>query len=139
MILNCIVFILDNESKARCRYCACELSRGGKNASIKGFTTTALWTHVKRFHEKELPASINTVDETNTEVEVTPAKKQASLKEIWEKHTTYETGDPRAVKITYLIAEQVCLDMEPLDLVNKKGYRRLLSELSPRFVFVCFY
>ncbi|CAG4958463.1 unnamed protein product [Colias eurytheme] len=123
----------DNESKARCRYCARELSRGGKNASIKGFTTTALWTHVKRFQEKELHVCINTVNETSTEVEVTPAKKQASLKEIWEKRTTYENDDPRAVKITYLIAEQVCLDMEPLNLVNKKGYRRLLSELVPRY------
>lgn len=94
-----------------------------ENASIKGFTTTALWTHMKRFHGKELPVCVNTVHETSTQVEVTPAKKQASLKEIWEKRTRCETGNPWAIKITYLIAEQVCLDMEPLDLVNKKGYQ----------------
>lgn len=31
---------------ATCKYCASDISRGGKNAVYKGFTTSNLWAHV---------------------------------------------------------------------------------------------
>lgn len=47
----------ENPNKARCKYCNREISRGGKNAGIKGYTTTNMWAHVKRFHENETNTS----------------------------------------------------------------------------------
>lgn len=39
----------------------------------------------------------------------------------------YDTDDPRAKAITQTIAEQICVDMEPFDLVNKLGFQRTVK------------
>lgn len=112
-----------------------ELSRGSQNAVNKGYATTALWAHVKRFHGDKMAAALTEISETD--LAPPPTKKQTTIEQMYEKKTKYDSHDPRATKITYLIAEQICLDMEPLDLVNKLGFRRTISSLAPRFVLFC--
>ncbi|GBP57502.1 hypothetical protein EVAR_36154_1 [Eumeta japonica] len=50
-------------------------------------------------------------------------KRQATLSEIIDKKSLYVDDDVRAKDITLTIAEQICVDMEPFDLVNKIGFK----------------
>nr|CAI5836932.1 unnamed protein product [Callosobruchus analis] len=48
----------------------------------------------------------------------------------------YDTDDPRAKAVTQTIAEQICIDMEPFDLVNKQGFQRTIKQLCPKYKMV---
>ncbi|KAF9409722.1 hypothetical protein HW555_011012 [Spodoptera exigua] len=80
-----------------------------------GFTTSNMWTHVKRYHEKELK---NDTPSTSTTEVGPPLKKQATLEHVLNKNVMYDTDDPRAKAITQTIAEQICIDMEPFDIIG---------------------
>ncbi|KAF9409727.1 hypothetical protein HW555_011017 [Spodoptera exigua] len=114
----------DDDTKATCLYCDVSVSRGSKAVSSKGFTTSNMWTHVKRYHEKELK---NDTPSTSTTEAGPPLKKQATLEHVLNKNVMYDTDDPRAKAITQTIAEQICIDMEPFDIVNKQGFNAPLS------------
>jgi hypothetical protein len=86
-------------NKAVCRYCKAVNSRGGKNAASKGFTTTNMWAHMKRFNPEVLEKV--TLDEE-------------SLTEIFSRSASYSSDHPRVKERTKLIVEEMCLDMEPL-------------------------
>ncbi|CAG4992891.1 unnamed protein product [Colias eurytheme] len=124
----------DDDTKATCLHCNVSVSRGSKAVSSKGFTTSNMWTHVKRYHEPELKN--DTPSTSNTEAGP-PNKKQATMEQILDKNVMYDTDDPRAKAITQTIAEQICVDMEPFDIVNKQGHllsrenkiKELLEEL----------
>jgi hypothetical protein len=112
---------MDHINKADCRYCKAVNSRGGKNAASKGFTTTNMWAHMKRFNPEVLE-KVTLDEESLTDMEgPSPAKKQATITEIFSRSASYSSDHPRAKEITKLIVEEMCLDMEPLDHVNKKG------------------
>lgn len=123
----------DDDTKATCLYCNVSVSRGSKAVSSKGFTTSNMWTHVKRYHEKELK---NDTPSTSTTEAGPPLKKQATLEHILDKNVMYDTDDPRAKAITRTIAEQICVDMEPFDIVNKQGFRRTIKQLCPKYKMV---
>lgn len=65
-----------------------------------------MWTHVKRYHEKELK---NDTPSTSKIEAGPPLKKQATLEHILDKNVMYDTDDSRAKAITELIAEQICM------------------------------
>lgn len=65
-----------------------------------------------------------------------PAKKQPTLEEVCERVSQFKNNDPRLVKITQLIAEMICLDLQPFSVVEDLGFRRLLTHLEPRFVML---
>jgi hypothetical protein len=127
---------MDDINKAACRYCKAVISRGGKNAASKGFTTTNMWAHVKRFHPEFLE-KVTLGEECLTDMEgPSPAKKQATITEIFSRSASYSSDHPRAREITKLIVEEMCLDMEPLDHVNKKGFQRLMKNICPKYEMV---
>jgi hypothetical protein len=75
----------------------------------------------KRFHPEVLE-KVTLGEECLTDMEGPyPAKKQATITEIFSRSASYSSDHPRAKEITKLIVEEMCLDMEPLDHVNKKG------------------
>lgn len=55
---------------------------------------------------------------------------------LLSKPKTYDSNDPRAREITQLIAEEICVDMEPLNHVNKIGFQRLIKKLCPQYEVV---
>jgi hypothetical protein len=62
-----------------------------------------------------------------------PVKKQRTLQEVYEKKIKFTPKDPRAVKIDTLIAEMICLDLQPISIVEDKGFLRLLKHFEPRY------
>lgn len=117
---------------AICKFCNASISRGGKNASTKGFSTSNLWNHLKRSHSEE----IDKMDNSESSEPGPPMKKQATIPQILENSKKYAVDDIRAKEITRLIAEEICIDMEPLNHVNKIGFQRLLKKLCPRYEIV---
>jgi hypothetical protein len=130
--------VTDNVNKAKCTYCGSEISRGGQNAAAKGFTTSNMWAHVKRFHGDEvIKVQYDSSLDNSTTSDTPPIKKQATIPHLLENICgMYDINHPRAKEITQTIAELICLDMEPLDLVNKKGFNRLLRKLCPKYKIV---
>ncbi|CAG5044280.1 unnamed protein product [Parnassius apollo] len=90
-------------------------------------------THVKRYHEMELEKDTPGTSSANGGP---PPKKQATLEHILEKSVMYDTDDPRAKAITQTIAEQMCVDMEPFDLVNKLGFQHTIKQFCPKYKMV---
>lgn len=124
----------DAATSAVCKSCDAKISRGGKNASVKGFSTSNLWNHLKRWHSEEIETE---TDNSQYRCEsVPPPKKQATIIQILENSKKYAVDDNRAKEITRLIAEEICVDMEPLNHVNKIGFQRLMTKLCPRYEMV---
>lgn len=48
----------------------------------------------------------------------------------------FDTDDPRAKAITQTIAAQICVDMEPFELVNKLGFHRTIKQFCPKYKMV---
>lgn len=92
-----------------------------------------MWTHVKRYHEKELEKDTPGASSADGGP---PLIKQATLEHILEKSVMYNADDPRAKAITQTIAEQICVDMEPFDLVNKLGFQRTIKQFCPKYKMV---
>lgn len=132
----------DLQNKAICKYCKADVSRGGQNALAKGFTTTNMWHHMRRSHPKELDKPVMEPQQCNpcseTDDGASSSKKQCTIDTMFEKKSPiyFVPEDPRAIEITKLVAEEICLDLEPLDHVNKIGFRRLLAKLCPRYKIV---
>lgn len=126
----------ETSSFAVCKFCNASISRGGKNAVIKGFTTTNLWNHLKRLHKEEIDIK-KTDDSSESSCDIGPSpKKQATVPQLFESCRKYAVDDPRSKEITRLIAEEICVDMEPLNHVNKVGFQRLIKKICPRYEMV---
>lgn len=117
---------------ATCKYCASDISRGGKNAVQKGFTTSNMWAHAKRFHLDE----VEKCDEGNLRnAGLSETPTQSTFPKLFSNCSVYDINHLRAKEITQLIAEEICLDMEPVAHVNKKGFQRL-KKICPKYVMV---
>ncbi|GBP82559.1 Zinc finger BED domain-containing protein 4 [Eumeta japonica] len=115
---------LDN-SKATCLYCKENVSRG---TTSKSYNTSNLWIHMKRHHNSELDTASTSKQllrkpRRRGGRSTTTTKETTTLSEIIDKKSLYVDDDVRAKDITLTIAEQICVDMEPFDLVNKIGFK----------------
>ncbi|XP_054280480.1 zinc finger BED domain-containing protein 4-like [Macrosteles quadrilineatus] len=59
--------------------------------------------------------------------------KQITLPTMADRMQKFKTTDSRALHINKLVAEMICLDIQPLSVVENKGFRRLLNYLEPRY------
>lgn len=60
-------------------------------------------------------------------------KKQITLEGVIDRVSKFSQNDERSKKISKLIAEMMCLDMQPFSIVENKGFLRLLNHLEPRY------
>ena len=60
-------------------------------------------------------------------------KKDQDISKLFEKKTKYAADSPRKQLLDDLVAEMVCLDMQPFSLVENKGFRRFVHHLDPRY------
>ncbi|XP_063227326.1 zinc finger BED domain-containing protein 4-like [Bacillus rossius redtenbacheri] len=59
--------------------------------------------------------------------------KQQTLTQVYDKATKFKIDDKRQTKITHLVAKMVCVDGQPLNLVENRGFKELIEHLEPRF------
>lgn len=60
-------------------------------------------------------------------------EKQLTLLESFQKKSLWSVNDAKAKKYHYLIAEMIAIDNEPLSIVEKVGFKRLLQQALPRY------
>ncbi|XP_065671849.1 zinc finger BED domain-containing protein 6-like [Hydra vulgaris] len=59
--------------------------------------------------------------------------KQPTIHQVFAKTRPLTSTDPKAIKITRLIAEMICTDNQPVSIVENPGFKRLLQILEPRY------
>lgn len=62
--------------------------------------------------------------------------KQATIHDCFEKKKIFDVGHSRRLRITGLIAEMICLDFQPLSIVENVGFKKLIEYLEPRYPMV---
>ncbi|KAJ8886899.1 hypothetical protein PR048_013111 [Dryococelus australis] len=60
---------------------------------------------------------------------------QPTLSQKYERIIKFKPHDYRAQKVTKLITEMICLDMQPLPVVENAGFKRLINHLEPWYTF----
>ena len=61
---------------------------------------------------------------------------QPTIQQVISKTQSFKAGDKRREKITHLIAEMICTDMQPVSVVEDIGFRKLIQYLEPRYPMV---
>lgn len=60
-------------------------------------------------------------------------ERQLTLKETSERKLLWDINDPKSIKYHYLIGEMIALDNEPLSLVERVGFQRLMANALPHY------
>lgn len=120
------------------------------NFSFFLFTaTTSLKNHLKTKHADQYAALINipstsgsnmggTSTSTDAKMPAEPGTsrskdRQLTLKETSERKLLWDINDPKSIKYHYLIGEMIALDNEPLSLVERVGFQRLMANALPHY------
>ncbi|XP_065645609.1 zinc finger BED domain-containing protein 4-like [Hydra vulgaris] len=111
----------NNRSKAICKFCKMKISRGG--TSGEKMTTSNLRGHMKAKHIKVFQK----VEDLKYQ------KHQSKLEETINKDRKCTSSEQRAQKLTMLIGEMICVDIQPYSLVTDQGFKKLIMHLEPRY------
>ncbi|XP_032358832.1 zinc finger BED domain-containing protein 4 [Etheostoma spectabile] len=120
---------------AICNVCAKEIPRGGKLQ--RHFNTTNLIRHLKVSHRKEYEefsklASAKTERERSCVAAPAPLT-QLSVTETLQRQQPYSNDSKKKKEISAKIMEFICLDHQPLSIVEDEGFRRLMSYMDSRY------
>ncbi|KAF2891023.1 hypothetical protein ILUMI_15150 [Ignelater luminosus] len=129
----------DNNKFAVCLLCNVKISRGGER---KKAGTSAMKNHIKSKHPDEfralnkdnaavVPTTIHLAIPGTSSSSV--AKKLLTMTESFERKFLWDVNDAKARKYHYLVAEMIALDNEPLSIVERSGFTRLLEQALPRY------
>ena len=108
--------------------------------------TSAMSNHVKSKHPekfvllnkgkaKDVPTLLvePAIPGPSTSLSSTRTEKQLTVSESFERKLLLDLNEPKAKKYHYLIAEMIALDNEPLSMVERVGFKRLLQQTLPRY------
>ena len=104
--------------KAVCQLCRSQLSYSGN--------TTNLRTHIERHHPIEHKL-------INPEPRKEQYSKQQTLEEVVERLNPLSSDSERHVKLVSAIGNFIAQDMQPLSVVENKGFLDLMKVAEPRF------
>ncbi|XP_065671967.1 zinc finger BED domain-containing protein 4-like [Hydra vulgaris] len=100
--------------------------------------STTLASAFTSLNPKSEDAEINTRSSSSTIsfIKMKPrssSTKQPTIHQMFAKTRPLTSTDPKAIKITRLIAEMICTDNQPVSIVENPGFKRLLQFLEPRY------
>ncbi|KAI2655350.1 E3 SUMO-protein ligase ZBED1 [Labeo rohita] len=113
---------------AVCNVCHDEIPRGGSKQ--RHFNTTNMIRHLRTHHTTEYAEyeKLNQPKPTTS-----PSLNQPTVSDAFKRREPYSRDSTRWKDITFRIMDFICLDEQPLSVVEDKGFRRLLSCLDPRY------
>ena len=126
-IWNYYTIKTSTELNAICNICGEAVPRGGNTPHT--FNTSNLNYHLKTKHKDEHEEFV---------------KQEEEKKESWHERqkitnffcTTKPLSKPEQDQITNSIVKMICLDMQPLNIVESKGFTSLISSLNPNYTMV---
>ena len=118
-------FTKESQENAVCNLCS-------TSVKVKDGSTTNLHKHLKRHHSIELASSSSatTVLKQGSAKKIKTNEQQPTLSTLWTK---LPTTSKRHQDISEAIGKYIAVDMRPLDSVNDRGFRHLISKLEPRY------
>ncbi|KAL7392215.1 hypothetical protein ABVT39_021301 [Epinephelus coioides] len=129
--------VSEKDSKfAICKVCSKEIPRGGSQP--KKFNTTNLIRHLKVRHAEEYD-EFSKLASTKAERERFRLAAQAPLTQLpvtepLQQQQPYSKTSKKPKEISAKIMEFICLDHQPLSIVEDEGFKRLMSYLDPRYI-----
>lgn len=133
-------------SKAKCLVCKSKdivtIITRGKTSKL--FSTKPLWNHLKNSHpsvhkeikpeDKEDPVKEEENHDVDVDDSLVPGTgQQPTIQQILQKQKTWEPSSKQAQKITRTICEMMAIDAEPFGIVEREGFRKLMSVLAPQY------
>ncbi|CAB3260930.1 unnamed protein product, partial [Arctia plantaginis] len=133
----------DQPNKVKCILCDALISHSGSGRSASTF---ALTNHLRVKHDREytqlqhlihspnpiLPSVRPTSSNTTEELPAAESSlRQATIEGTFERK--WKIDDPRAKQIHKAIAEMICVDNQPISIVEDAGFNRLLAILKPKY------
>ena len=121
---------------AVCNVCSKVVPRGGTHP--RSFNTTNLIRHLKACHIKEfeeftkLASAKADKDNERATSSQTPLT-QLTVTETLNRHQPYSNDNKRRKELNAKVMEFICLDQQPLSVVEDAGFKRLVSCLDPRY------
>ena len=104
--------------KAICRLCHSQLSHSGN--------TTNLRTHIEHHHPLEY--EVLTAKSAKEK-----CSKQPTLQEVVERVNPLSPDSERHIKLVSAVGNFIAVDMQPLSVVENKGFLDLMKAAEPRF------
>lgn len=129
--------VSEKDSKfAICKVCSKEIPRGGSQP--KKFNTTNLIRHLKVRHAEEYD-EFSKLASTKAERERFRLAAQAPLTQLpvtetLQQQQPYSKTSKKPKEISAKIMEFICLDHQPLSIVEDEGFKRHMSYLDPRYI-----
>lgn len=119
---------IDDGRSGKCVECNSTLSRAG--GGKKG-TNTSMINHLKT-HPKLFEMYKAKESEMKT-AKLEKSSQQMTIVEAFSTKTKWDPNSGKAEQITKAVAEMIILDLEPLRVVEKSGFKRLLDTIEPRY------
>ncbi|KAG6454157.1 hypothetical protein O3G_MSEX008522 [Manduca sexta] len=138
-------FEIDKEEAkyAICLICKLKVSRGGEG---KKAGTSCMKNHLKAKHSDKFSeiyggssSDVGTAISTSSNASTCAAasqpsmQKQLTLAETVERKQYWGINESKSKEFHYLIGEMIALDNEPLSIVDRVGFNRLMQKVLPRY------
>lgn len=110
----------------------CNICNG--TATYKLGSTGGLSKHLERKH-KIFIHDESTTTSTTSSSSSSPGSKtlvQPTLEVVNEKRAPYKLDDHKALKISIRIGMMICKDLQPISIVEDRGFKELISHLDPK-------
>ena len=92
------------------------------------FNTTNMRNHLRRHHPS--------VKMTESKVDIsatTPPTAQTTVNAVFQRSTTWDLNDPKAMKQHRCLAEMIALDNQPFSIVENEGFVQYSKGAEPRY------
>ena len=94
--------------------------------------TTNLRYHLELSHRAEFRV-LQKSDKEKEKKEANGTSKQQSMTDMLQKSTPIATSSPRWNALTQSICYFIAKDMQPIDTINDKGFRKMIMQFEPRY------
>ena len=117
-------------SMAQCTICNALVSCGNKPSQ---FSNTPLQKHLRNHHKAEYEALVQKTQGESPREKPKETRIQVTLDELEKRKAKWSRDDEMWRRNGRRLAEMVALDMEPLSIVERSGFKRFVEGLQPKF------
>ena len=131
----------DKEHKPVC--CACK-----RSVPVKGGNTSNLMSHLKEHHAELFFEALSTQktqqskgnmprkssNNSGKDLANSPNNNSANIKNVLLASRKYRPRSPQALELNRSVAYFIARDCHPLSILERPGFRHLLTKLNPKYL-----
>ncbi len=125
-------FSKDGNGTVTFNTCDAEISQGSDKPSQRN--TSNMWYHLEKKHKALHDEAMRMTEPAAPKKRSSnTATVQQSLPQMFDKLTKWTLADPRTKKLDKLVMEMLATDIQPYNMVEGVGFKRLVAALEPRY------